>query len=145
MTTLVTRSPEETEKAGADFAGLLKAGDIVALTGTLGSGKTRFVAGVCEALGAGGHFGSPTFTLINEYPAGTLTVVHADMYRISARAEVAEVGLEEYFRAPYVCLIEWAEHVLDLLPRGHYLIAFEHCGGETDRKITIREPGQNAS
>jgi tRNA threonylcarbamoyladenosine biosynthesis protein TsaE len=144
MTTLVTRSPEETEKAGAVFAGLLRPGDIVALTGTLGSGKTRFVAGVCEALGAGGHFGSPTFTLINEYPAGALTVVHADMYRISARAEAAEVGLEEYFRVPYVCLIEWAEHVLDLLPRGHYLIGFEHCGGETERKITIREPGENA-
>ena len=145
MTTLVTRTPEETEKAGADFAKLVKPGDIVALTGTLGSGKTRFVAGVCTALGAGGHFGSPTFTLINEYPAGTLTVVHADMYRIASRAEVAEVGLVEYFRAPYVCFIEWAEHVLDLLPRGHYLIAFEHCGSETERRITIRKPGEGAS
>jgi|WetSurMetagenome_2_1015567.scaffolds.fasta_scaffold31746_3 tRNA threonylcarbamoyladenosine biosynthesis protein TsaE len=142
MTTLVTRSPEETEKTGEEFARVLKAGDIVALTGTLGSGKTRFVAGVCAALGAGGHFGSPTFTLINEYPAAAVTVVHADMYRISSRAEVAEVGLEEYFRAPYVCLIEWAEHVLDLLPGGHYLVAFEHCGGETERRITIRAPGE---
>jgi len=145
MTTLVTRAPEETERAGADFAMQLKPGDIVALTGTLGSGKTRFVAGACEALGAGGHFGSPTFTLINEYAAGAITVVHADMYRISSRAELAEVGLAEYFRAPYVCFIEWAEHVLDLLPQGHYLIAFEHCGKETERKITIRKPGEGAS
>jgi len=145
MTTLVTRTPEETERAGADFAMQLKPGDIVALTGTLGSGKTRFVAGACEALGAGGHFGSPTFTLINEYPAGAITVVHADMYRISSRADLAEVGLAEYFRPPYVCFIEWAEHVLDLLPPGRYLIAFEHCGSETERKITIREPDEGAS
>ena len=117
MTTLVTRTPEETEKAGAEFARLLKPGDIVALTGTLGSGKTRFVAGVCAALGAGGHFGSPTFTLINEYPAGDLTVVHADMYRLSSRAEVAEVGLLEYFRPPYVCFIEWAELFLTSSPK----------------------------
>jgi tRNA A37 threonylcarbamoyladenosine biosynthesis protein TsaE len=67
------------------------------------------------------------------------------MYRISSRAEVAEVGLLEYFRAPYVCFIEWAEHVLDLLPQGHYLMTFEHCGSETERRITIREPGEGAS
>ena len=145
MTTLITRTPEETEKAGADFARHIQPGDIIALTGALGSGKTRFVAGVCTALAAGGHFGSPTFTLINEYPAGALTVVHADMYRISSRAEMAEVGLAEYFRPPYVCFIEWAEHALDLLPRGHYLITFEHCGSETERRITIRQPGEGVS
>lgn len=145
MTTLVTHSPEETEKAGADFAQRLVAGDIVALVGTLGSGKTRFVAGVCHAMGAGGHFGSPTFTLINEYPAGTLTVVHADMYRLASRAEVAEVGLEEYFRRPFVCLIEWADHVLDLLPGGYYLVTFAHGTGETEREITIRQPDEMAA
>lgn len=145
MTTLVTRTPEETERAGAEFARQLRPGDIVALTGTLGSGKTRFVAGVCAALGATGHFGSPTFALINEYPAGALTIVHADMYRITSRAEVAEVGLLEYFRPPYVCLVEWAENVLDLLPRGHYLVALEHGGDQAERRITIRGPGEGAA
>ena len=144
MTTLVTHTPGETEKAGAEFARLLHPGDIVALVGTLGSGKTRFVAGVCEALEATGHFGSPTFTLINEYPAAGLTVVHADMYRISSRAEVAELGLEEYFRRPYVCLIEWADHVLDLLPLGYYLVTFAHGGRETERLIRIRKPGETS-
>lgn len=143
MTVRVTRSPEETERAGREFAGRVHPGDVVALTGTLGSGKTRFVAGVCDALEAGGHFGSPTFTLINEYPAGPVTVVHADMYRISSRAEAAELGLLEYFRPPYVCFIEWADRVLDLLPSARYLIAFEHCGGAMERQITIYEPGES--
>lgn len=142
MRTLTTHSAAETERAGAEFAGMLRPGDIVALVGTLGTGKTRFVAGACAALGAGGHFGSPTFTLINEYPAGGLTVVHADMYRIASRLEVAEVGLEEYFRPPYVCFIEWADHVLDLLPGGYYLVTFAHGRGETEREITIRRPDE---
>jgi tRNA threonylcarbamoyladenosine biosynthesis protein TsaE len=143
MTTVVTHAPEDTESAGAGFAAVLKPGDVVALTGPLGSGKTSFVSGACAALGATGHFGSPTFTFINEYPAGTMTVVHADMYRISSRAEMAEIGLVEYFRPPYVCFIEWAERILDLLPSAHYLICFEHCGGATERRITIRQPGES--
>jgi tRNA threonylcarbamoyladenosine biosynthesis protein TsaE len=145
MTDLTTHSPAETEKAGGAFAKMLKAGDIVALTGTLGSGKTRFVAGVCDALGAEGHFGSPTFTLINEYPANGVTIVHADMYRIASRSEMAEIGLEEYFRAPFICFIEWAEHVLDLLPRGYYLVSFAHGAGDNERLVTIRLPGELAS
>jgi tRNA threonylcarbamoyladenosine biosynthesis protein TsaE len=142
MSTIVTRTASGTEEVGLRFAGLIKPGDVVAMIGTLGSGKTRFVAGVCGALGISGHFGSPTFTLINEYHADPLVIVHADMYRISSRAEVAEIGLEEYFRPPYVCFIEWADHVLDLLPQGHYLITFEHGDSETERKITIRPPGE---
>jgi tRNA threonylcarbamoyladenosine biosynthesis protein TsaE len=144
MTTVVTRDAAATEEMGARFAGVISPGDVVAMTGNLGSGKTRFVSGVCEALGILGHFGSPTFTLINEYRADRLIIVHADMYRISSLAEVAEIGLEEYFRPPYVCFIEWADHVLDLLPQGHYLITFEHGDSETERKITIRRPGETS-
>jgi tRNA threonylcarbamoyladenosine biosynthesis protein TsaE len=142
MTTVVTRDPEGTEEVGRRFAERIKPGDVIAMIGTLGSGKTRFVAGVCDAIGIRGHFGSPTFTLINEYHADPLIIVHADMYRISSRAEVAEIGLEEYFRPPYVCFIEWADHVLDLLPQGHYLISFGHGDSETERKIIIQDPAE---
>jgi tRNA threonylcarbamoyladenosine biosynthesis protein TsaE len=145
MTAIVTQSAGETEALGREVGRGLKGGDVVALTGALGSGKTRFVAGVCQALGAVGHFGSPTFTLINEYPAARCTVIHADMYRIANRAQAYEVGLLEYFRPPFVCLIEWAEHVLDLLPPEHYLIAFEHCADKTERRITIRRPDEGAA
>jgi tRNA threonylcarbamoyladenosine biosynthesis protein TsaE len=140
MTTIVTRTPAGTEEAGGKFAAVIKPGDIVALSGTLGSGKTRFVAGVCAALNVGGHFGSPTFTLINEYPAENIVLVHADMYRITSRREVAELGLEEYFRPPYVCFIEWSENILDILPHGYYRISFEHGAEENERRITICPP-----
>jgi tRNA threonylcarbamoyladenosine biosynthesis protein TsaE len=142
MTEIVTRSAAATEEAGRRFAEFIKPGDIIALSGTLGAGKTRFVAGVCAQLEVAGHFGSPTFTLINEYPAGGLVIVHADMYRINSRAEAAEIGLEEYFRAPYVCFIEWAEHVHALLPQGCYHIVFEHGQSETERRMRIYFPGE---
>ena len=70
----------------------LHPGDVVALLGDLGSGKTRFVMGVCDALGARGHVASPTFTLINEYPAPFGAVVHVDMYRIGSRGELRNWG-----------------------------------------------------
>ena len=80
--TVTTTSPGETIDLGRSFAFRLRPGDVVALLGDLGTGKTRFVMGVCEALGARGHIASPTFTLINEYPAPFGIVAHIDLYRI---------------------------------------------------------------
>ncbi len=142
MTRKITRSAEETAGMGRTFAAGLRPGDAVALLGELGSGKTQFVRGVCEALGTSGHVGSPTFTLIHEYPADGLTVVHADLYRVRARAEVAELGLVEYFRPPFVCLIEWAEPILDLLPGESYIVTCAHSGAEEERRIDIRRTGE---
>ncbi len=139
MTTIVTHSRDETIALGSSFASSLKPGDVVALFGRLGSGKTQFVAGVCTGLGVTAHVGSPTFTLINEYPAGDATVVHIDLYRIAGRAELAELGIEEYFRPDAVTLIEWAEPVLDLLPPSHYEVKLEYGDGDLERVISIRE------
>ena len=138
----VTRSAEETAEMGRGFGARLQGGDVVALLGELGSGKTQFVTGVCEGLKTSGHVGSPTFTIIHEYPAEQITVVHADLYRIRTRAEVAEIGLVEYFRSPFVCLIEWAERVLDLLPPESYIVSFAHTGAEEERRIDIRRAGE---
>lgn len=134
----VTRSAEETAELGRAFGARLQGGDVVALLGELGSGKTQFVTGVCEGLKTTGHVGSPTFTIIHEYPAEGITVVHADLYRIRTRAEVAEIGLVEYFRPPFVCLIEWAERIVDMLPPDAYIITLGHTGGEQERSIEIR-------
>jgi tRNA threonylcarbamoyladenosine biosynthesis protein TsaE len=109
MIRILSRSAEETEAAGRAFAGRLVPGDVVALTGTLGSGKTRFVAGVCDGLGVSGHIASPTFTIINEYPAPFGLVAHIDMYRIRNLNEVADLGVEEYFNSRCICLIEWVK------------------------------------
>jgi tRNA threonylcarbamoyladenosine biosynthesis protein TsaE len=134
----VTRSADETAEMGRGFGGRLQGGDVVALLGELGSGKTQFVIGVCERLKTSGHVGSPTFRIIHEYPAERTIVVHADLYRIRTRAEVAEIGLVEYFRPPFVCLIEWAEHIVDMLPPDAYIVTFAHTGGEQERSIQIR-------
>ena len=139
MNRRVTRSPEETEAVGAAFAALLHPGDVVALVGTLGSGKTRFIAGVCRGLGVTAHVTSPTFTLINEYPAPFGVIAHIDMYRIARRSEVAEIGIEEYFSSRCICLIEWADVILDLLPPAHYRVAIAHGPGEGEREIAISD------
>jgi tRNA threonylcarbamoyladenosine biosynthesis protein TsaE len=141
MKRFVTHGPEETVALGKSFAGFLKPGDIVALSGNLGSGKTLFVMGVCEGLGTRGHISSPTFTLINEYPAPFGLVAHIDLYRIRARAEVSELGIDEYFNDRTVVLIEWAESIFDLLPPAHYRVKIEAGGAELDREISIRSVG----
>lgn len=140
--TVTTTSPEETINLGRSFASGLHPGDVVALLGDLGTGKTRFVMGVCEALGARGHVASPTFTLINEYPAPFGSVVHIDMYRIGSREELRELGIEEYFDDRHICLIEWAEAVLDLLPPGHFRIEIAHGGREQERTVRMSRSGQ---
>jgi tRNA threonylcarbamoyladenosine biosynthesis protein TsaE len=144
MRRIVSLSAEETEAAGRAFAGSLRPGDVVALTGTLGSGKTRFVAGVCGGLGVRGHVTSPTFTLINEYPAEFGMVAHIDMYRINGMKEVADLGLEEYFNSRSICLIEWAEMVLGMLPPGRFHVSFAHGGAESERTIQIEGPREPA-
>ena len=142
MTQVHSRSPGETEAAGRAFARRLKPGDVVALEGTLGSGKTKFAAGVCAGLAAEGVVVSPTFTLINEYPAPFGIVAHVDMYRIGTKREVAELGLEEYFSDRCICLIEWPGAVSDILPPAHYTVRFAHGETESEREILIEEPAE---
>lgn len=140
MNRCITRSPEETARCGRTFGEVLRAGDVVGLVGELGSGKTQFVTGVCDALHARGHVTSPTFTLIHEYPAGEVTVVHADMYRIGSLREAAETGLPDYFQPPFITLVEWADRVLDLLPPERYLVRLSHRADPREREIDIESP-----
>ena len=136
-----THSEQETIEAGAEVGKKLRAGDIIACYGELGSGKTRFLKGVCSALGVHEHITSPTFTIINEYH-GSLPVYHFDFYRISTAAEIQELGLEEYFYGNGVCLIEWAEHITNLLPGRHYDVRFELGSTDQERSIQIIEPSK---
>lgn len=132
-----TGSPAETLRAGEEFAARLRPGDSVALLGTLGAGKTCFAAGVCRALGVTVQVTSPTFALVNEYPAPFGRVVHFDMYRIGRREELAEIGLDEYFTPSTIALIEWGDDYLDLLPRQIIRVTFAHGDRTDDRVITV--------
>jgi tRNA threonylcarbamoyladenosine biosynthesis protein TsaE len=139
MKTFLTHSPQQTVDLGNAFAATLSPGDVVAIYGSLGSGKTQFVMGVCDALAVQGHVASPTFTIINEYPASFGTVVHIDLYRIASRAEIAELGIEEYFNEKCVCVIEWPEVVRDLLPEHHHAVRMSFGKRENEREIVMQE------
>lgn len=138
MKTFATTSAQETSDLGRMFAATLKPGDVVAIVGNLGSGKTQFVQGACAGLGVNGHVSSPTFTIINEYVAPCGPVAHIDLYRIGSRSELADTGVEEYFNERTVCFIEWAETILDLLPPAHYLVRITQVGSDNEREITIQ-------
>ncbi len=109
---ITTGSPDETRALGRALAGLLRGGEILGLSGDLGSGKTCFVHGLAEGLEVGGNswVRSPTFTLINEYE-GRLPVVHVDLFRVAPGSEMEDLHLEEYFASGSVCVVEWFERL----------------------------------
>ena len=130
-----TNTEEETGAVGRELAATLSAGDVVLLYGDLGAGKTAFVRGLAEGLGiASDEVSSPTFTLVQEYRAGRLPLVHVDLYRLDDPREVDDLGLDE-IAASGVLAIEWAEK-LAVPPRGALGVRLEHAG-DTERRITI--------
>lgn len=113
MTTEVTRSEEETAALAARLAPYLPPGHIVLLFGDLGAGKTAFVRGLARGLGADEDaVSSPTFTLVQEYRGGRLTLTHVDLYRLGSVAEIDDLGLEEMGAADGILVIEWADRLV---------------------------------
>jgi tRNA threonylcarbamoyladenosine biosynthesis protein TsaE len=108
----VSHSQSQTKRWGKKLAQLLEGGEIIGLSGELGTGKTCFARGVAEGLGVGANawIRSPTFTLINEYH-GRLPVYHIDLYRVSGRAEQEGLDLREYLYGDGVCVVEWFEYL----------------------------------
>jgi len=118
MKAIVSKSAEETKRWGRKFSAFLKEGDVVALVGDLGSGKTTFARGVAEGLGVKGakYVNSPSFVIIKEYE-GKLPLYHFDLYRLEDFSGIETTGYEEYLWGNGVCVIEWAEKILHLLPK----------------------------
>jgi tRNA threonylcarbamoyladenosine biosynthesis protein TsaE len=135
VATFISNSAGETESFGRQVAGNVKPGDVLALTGGLGSGKTRFVKGLVAAVGATTPATSPTFTLIHEYSGGRLPIYHFDFFRVEDRQAAERLGLDEYFFGDGVSVIEWADRFPDLIPQTARWISFE-TKSETQRAIT---------
>ena len=135
---LTTISPEETEAAGVRLGATLKSGDVVALTGELGAGKTIFVQGLARALGVGTAATSPTFVLVNEY-RGRVPVHHVDAYRTTSLAELMDLGIEEMMDGDGITVIEWAERVEPLLPARAVRVRIAGVGDEP-RTIVVERP-----
>ena len=120
---------------------LASAGDFIALTGELGSGKTHFTRGVAAGLGIAPSVPvtSPTYTLVNTY-AGRLQLHHFDLYRLAGKSDVIELGFEEYFYGSGVCVVEWAERLRDLLPVERMSVTFTYLD-ENARTVTFAPHG----
>lgn len=118
--------------AGKEFATGLRAGDVVALTGGLGAGKTHFSKGIVAGLGAEDEVTSPTFSLVQEYVSGRLPVYHFDFYRLDSGAELISLGWDDYLDEEGVVIAEWADKFSPLLPSAAMWI-----------ELTINEDGSH--
>lgn len=136
----ISHSDAQTQRFGARLGPFLQSGDVLALVGDLGSGKTRWVKGVCQGLGVIDPVISPTFTLVNEYQ-GRLPIYHIDLYRISAAVETLTFGLEEYLYGSGICLIEWADRITALLPSDYLTVELYYLE-ETKRRLVLRPHGE---
>jgi len=136
-------SEEETFNLGMRFADRLHAGDVVAFYGDLGTGKTEFIKGVCEELGVSEIVSSPTYTIVNQYPAETsygeeVTIYHIDLYRIEDPAELVELGLQEILSDPLgIALIEWAHVAESMVPAVRWDVRLSALDDESRRRIEI--------
>jgi tRNA threonylcarbamoyladenosine biosynthesis protein TsaE len=115
---------------------------VVALTGSLGSGKTVLVQGICSKFGAEKAVSSPSFVIINEYPGSRqgsrIWIYHFDLYRLENPDELVGLGYEEYFYGQGISLIEWADKVKDFLPEKRWEINLKIVS-ENEREISIEE------
>ena len=127
-----TASPQETEAAGASLALRLRPGDVVVVSGELGSGKTTFVRGACRALGVTGPVTSPTFTIGHVYP-GSPEVAHLDLYRLESLAGEDPALLEDYLTPERVGFVEWPQAAAGRLEPVAARVSLEHAGGDRRR------------
>ena len=136
-----TYSAEETFRLAESIGKNARAGQVYALDGDLGAGKTVFCQGFAEGLGVRELVNSPTFTIVQEYTTGRLPLYHFDVYRIEEPEEMEEIGADEYFFGDGICLIEWAERIRELLPDGTVWIRIEKIPeeGPDIRLVTIRD------
>ena len=139
---LISDSREQTLEMGRLIGAILERGDVVALIGELGSGKTCFTQGLAKGLGVEENVPvvSPTFTLINEYP-GKIPLIHLDVYRLSGPRDLEDMGYEEYFEGGGIIVIEWAEKIRDILPAKTLFISMRYID-ENTREMILEGPGE---
>ena len=150
MATNISHSPAETESLGETWGRDAKTGLVIALSGDLGAGKTQLVKGIARGLGIAARVHSPTFTLVNVYTGGRLTLFHLDLYRLETPEQILSAGLEEYLSPNGVSVIEWAERwfgdvpspksKVQGLPKSLLWVRIESLS-ETERRISYEDFG----
>ena len=137
---LISPTPQETERIGSLLGTMLIPGDVIALAGELGSGKTTLVRGLAQGMGfPPDEVASPSFTLVNEYN-GPLPLFHIDLYRLGDERELREIGYEEYISEAGVAVIEWADRVRNAIPHESLWITLRYQDAER-REIEMQPQG----
>lgn len=138
----IINSLEDTMGLGRKIGTLVNPGDIICLTGDLGTGKTHFTKGIAEGLQIYSPITSPTFTIVNEYE-GRLKLYHFDVYRVNDPDEIDALGFDEYIFSDAVSIIEWANYIEDLIPKEHIWVEIKKIPemGINFRKIIIQYYG----
>jgi tRNA threonylcarbamoyladenosine biosynthesis protein TsaE len=141
---ITSRSPEETRHFGALLGEFVTGGSVIALRGELGSGKTCLAQGIARGLGVPEdlYVTSPSYVLINEYP-GSLSLFHLDLYRIDDMVQLDDIGIEEIFGSDGVTVIEWAEKMVNLLPKERLDVSISIMDDQT-RDLHLIASGQTA-
>ena len=140
-TRFISNSENDTKEFAKKLASKLNKGDIIVLTGDLGSGKTKFAEGFLSFFGMENQISSPTFTIVNEYNSSKINIFHFDVYRLSDIDEFYAIGGEEYFEKG-ICIIEWGEIIETALPKDYIKISFSrNHTEETTRILDIQTCG----
>ena len=136
---MITHSPRETLQLGEKLARCLSRGDVIALYGDLGSGKTTFTKGVGRGLGVkdAHKINSPTFVLIKEYK-GRIPLYHLDLYRLDNLRDIEDIAVEEYIYGDGVSIVEWAEKMRRILPEKHIAVKFI-IKGKKEREVKLED------
>ena len=137
---LISYSPEQTQKFGTGIGEICLPGDVFLLVGSLGTGKTCLTQGIAWGLGIKEYAVSPSFVLVREL-YGRLPLYHIDLYRLDHIEEIAELGLDDYLYGNGVCVVEWAEKGLAMLPAEHLLIEISYLS-DTERRFQLKPSGQ---
>jgi tRNA threonylcarbamoyladenosine biosynthesis protein TsaE len=137
---LTSHNPEQTQRLGIRLGELAQAGDIFLLTGNLGSGKTCLTQGIAWGLGVKEHAFSPSFVIVREYH-GRLPLYHVDFYRLDRIEEIVDLGLDEYFYGSGVCVVEWADKGMAVLPQENLTIRLSYIS-DTERSISLEPEGK---
>jgi tRNA threonylcarbamoyladenosine biosynthesis protein TsaE len=137
---MISNSAKQTHKVGMELAWLAQAGDVILLEGGLGVGKTCLAQGIARGLDIGDYVISPSFVLLREYQ-GRLPLYHIDFYRLDRIEEVEYLGLDDYLYGGGVCVVEWAEKGLGILPGEHLLVEMQYLAS-TKRKLTFSPRGK---
>ena len=140
---LNSRSPEQTQLLGKHLGELAQVGDIFLLIGHLGSGKTCLTQGIAWGLGIEEYAFSPSFVIVREH-YGRLPLYHIDFYRLDRIEEIMDLGLDEYLYGDGVCVIEWADKGIALLPRENLTIRLSYIS-DTERSIRLQPRGKRYS